>query len=915
MKYKYTVIKKLGFLLVLLCLYIGPISQGLSQQRSVYSRILSSPQTLDVSAKSSHLTDHFKLEILESSQTVAALKPNSDPKFDFTPSELLETRSRDSLYHLGDINLMVRKVDEQSWQHFSTARGRNDVRKLPVNGSILAASDLAPTMGGGLPFEIQRQWVNQDGDLLLRFIIRNNTDSNLELGYVGIPMVFDNILHGKNLEQAHLEKVFYDPYIGKDAGYLQVVRLSGKAPVLLVIPEKNAGFEAYKPLLDDRTPRSITFEGFHDWVIHSKAMAETEWKDTEPWNEPTSIVLQPGQEHQIALKFALTDNVRNIEKTLIVHNRPVAIGFPGYVIPQDIDAKLYIADHKKIKSLSVYPEGAMILQPSAKSVSGKWTEYSVKANKWGRARLTLNYENGEIQTINYKVIKPEEDVIADFGRFLTNEQWYENESDLFGRHPSVISYDYDKKQKVLEDSRAWIAGLSDEAGAGSWLAAIMKQYLNPDPEELSKLRQFYHNTLWGGIQYKEGDKKFGVRKSMFYYEPEKMPEGTYSKDVNYGTWAAWNQEQAESTGRSYNYPHVAAAHWVMYRLARFYNNLETTNHWSWYLENAYHTSVAMVEQAPHYAQFGQMEGTVFLLILKDLQKEGMGSMAKYLEEVMKKRTDVWAELPYPFGSEMPWDSTGQEEVYMWTDYFGFDQKAEVTLNAILAYMPTVPNWGYNGSARRYWDFVYGGKLQRIERQLHHYGSALNAIPVLHAYHKDPADTYLLRVGYGGVLGGISNISQDGFGPAAFHSYPQTLEIDGYSGDYGSGFFGYAINSRTYILNDSEFGWQSFGGNLKKEGDWVNIDVKTAGKNAIFIAPASTLIQTDAGKIEKVRFNPINEQIELFLAPKNEFTLKAVLRIESLDSGKEYSLKGIDKSIENKYEIELENEHVKITLIR
>src|SRR5690606_40221737 len=84
---------------------------------------------------------------------------------------------------------------------------------------------------------------------------------------------------------------------------------------------------------------------------------------------------------------------------------------------------------------------------------------------------------------------------------------------------------------------------------------------------------------------------------------------------------------------------------------------------------------------------------------------------------------------------------------------------------------------YNGNARRYWDFLYGGKLSRIERQIHHYGSALNAIPVLKAYQNNPDDLYLLRIGYGGRLGGIANITQDGFAPAAFHSFPSTLDID------------------------------------------------------------------------------------------------------------------------------------------
>jgi len=66
----------------------------------------------------------------------------------------------------------------------------------------------------------------------------------------------------------------------------------------------------------------------------------------------------------------------------------------------------------------------------------------------------------------------------------------------------------------------------------------------------------------------------------------------------------------------------------------------------------------------------------------------------------------------PLAAKCLWDSTGQEEVYAWTKYFGYQQKAEVTLNAILGSHATVPHWGYNGSARRYWDFLYGAKDSR-----------------------------------------------------------------------------------------------------------------------------------------------------------------------------------------------------------
>src|SRR3546814_12093168 len=91
------------------------------------------------------------------------------------------------------------------------------------------------------------------------------------------------------------------------------------------------------------------------------------------------------------------------------------------------------------------------------------------------------------------------------------------------------------------------------------------------------------------------------------------------------------------------------------------------------------------------------------------------------------------------------------------------------------------------SARRYWDFLYGGKYARIERQIHHYGSALNAVPLFDAFRRDPADLHLLRVAYGGMMGGITNIDQQGFSSAAFHAWPDMMQWDPYSVDSCLGF--------------------------------------------------------------------------------------------------------------------------------
>ncbi|MBN2638268.1 MAG: hypothetical protein JXR65_04165, partial [Bacteroidales bacterium] len=635
-------------------------------------------------------TSVFQLEILKNSQTVSALRPQSDSNFDFTPGEWLPQRKKAGYYHLGEINLRVRTAKDSNWKTFSSAFNRKPVVNLTTkNTTTLASADLTPCFPENMPLRVIRFWKEQEENLVLHFDIENITDKEIEIGALGIPMIFNNNHSDKTLDEAHTENVFYDPYIGMDAGYLQVVRLKGTGQALLVVPEEYSPFEAWRPLLDDPTRRGITFEGFHEWMIYSKAYAENEWKEAIQWNKPSSVVLKPGEQKSVGVKFLLADSIRDIENTLISNNRPVAVGIPGYVLPMNVKANLFLKYPKNIKEIEVEPAGSLGLKPLEITKHG-WAKYQVNGKKWGRARLTLVYEDGTRQTINYKVIKAESEVVADNGHFLTTKQWFNQSDDPFHRAPTVITYDYEAQKKVTQDSRAWICGLSDEGGAGSWLNAIMKQLVQPNPEEVTKLEDFMQQILWGGIQYKEGPLKYGVRKSMFYYEPDSMPAETYSDSINFKTWAAWNKKHAETVERSYNYPHVAAAHWVMYRLARNYDGLVKQQTWDWYLVNAYQTAMAMTELAPYYAQFGQMEGSVFIHILDDLKAEGMWEYARKLEGKMKVRTNHWASLNYPFGSEMPWDSTGQEEVFMWSDYFGYTDKAQTTLNAVLAYMPAIP---------------------------------------------------------------------------------------------------------------------------------------------------------------------------------------------------------------------------------
>src|SRR6185312_4400111 len=192
--------------------------------------------------------------------------------------------------------------------------------------------------------------------------------------------------HGPHARPGARDCSFYDPYIGEDAGYLQVTRFNGHGPALLVIPDGHTPFEAYKPILNpewhrtpgqhghftrpgpqlfrDLTPRSITFEGFYDWMVHSEAYQQNEWKKAQPWNPATSTTIQPGQSQTYALRFLLSDTIPDIEKALAANDRPVAVGVPGYILPTDIQAHLFLEYPQPVKSITVEPAGAIAITRS-----------------------------------------------------------------------------------------------------------------------------------------------------------------------------------------------------------------------------------------------------------------------------------------------------------------------------------------------------------------------------------------------------------------------------------------------------------------------------------------------------------------------------------------------------------------------
>ncbi|CAL5871005.1 uncharacterized protein PFLUO_LOCUS5247 [Penicillium psychrofluorescens] len=740
---------------------------------------------------------------------------------------------------------------------------------------------MSPTLPDS-PIEIIRTWESTDGDLTLSFSLHNTLKTPLELGGLGFPLTSDSVFTDRTAVDINAQCSLIDPNIGLDGGYAQVTRIDGRAPAMVITPINSEsrlegwGFLHEAAGGDDPLGyQTESFEGFYQWMPLTLAYQEEEWNKTVPWNEPTSYVLKPAETLVVGLRFTLVPSIPQVVQTVKNLDIPIAEAIPGYIIPEDLPGQLRLGHSEHVLQIYSEPPGALTVSRS----SADTFRVTPRPGTLGRVRLTIEYMDGRRQTLHYYLTKSAPRAVQDVGRFLNDRHWWINMSDPFGRAPSFMCVDHSDGvgQVVIQDylTRVWLSGECHEAGA-SWYTMALKQFAQPEPEEIAKLELFVHEVLWKTIQLPS----YAVRQSIFWYNPN-LTDYIYNPaypwwpetETNYSV--SWNQATVDVTSRSYGYTYPATTYWALYRVGRTHASMLSRASWSWYLSQAYRTLVYCFETVdgkhlqPLWAD-GLMGETVYGELLKDLYREGWTAQARHVETLMRARVDVWKHTAIPFGSELGWDCTGEEGVFYWSNYFGNTATIDKTIRTIQGYMPSISHWGYNGNARRYWDFQFDGKIDRIERQIHHYGSALNALPLLGYLRAFPgqATEFLVRLAYGGMFAPLTNIHGDGFASAAFHSWAETLAWDNYTGDYGPGFAGLMLGSATYVLDDPDHGLEVFGGLLDVHdgGRDYSVYPRDALRRRVYLHPLNQFVEIDAGSIASVTVREKRLELRISRAP-------------------------------------------------
>lgn len=710
--------------------------------------------------------------------------------------------------------------------------------------------------------------------------------AGLLVGSLGLPLPFNQFFAHQPLHAVAQRCSFAEAYPGLHGGYVQVTRARGQGPTLLALPAATADgpparFEAWRPLREwDRLEPNYMYENSHELLLHSAAYAHAEWRGAAPWNEPTAALVRAGKPLRRGLRLRLAAGVEGVDEALHAAGLPVALPMPAPTITTQMRAAaLWV---RAPRGLSARPElfrtepagcvrlgTAEAVAVGAAAAAAGWAAFRLRAEEAvGRCRLDLAFVPEQpplrgsrapiVQSVHLFVTRPARELVRHFAATANAVAWRGAEAgdDPWGRFPAYFGTDANKGSALLEQSKVFMSGLSDEAGLAMPLAMAAKQLGLPNAAEVRRIEAMVHGTLLAPpnasaaqrARYLQSGSDYGVARSMLFWSDAHNANRSLASHhpelhaACHACWpkcwwlVCWDQKASAATWRAYNYPHVAAVYWALSRKAsRSEPPLPLARDGSWYLEAAARTALGMWAHGGRLrglAQWGLMGGSVFVAVLRDLQaalaeaearNDGAASarwsgLEAELRGAMAQRVGKWRSLPFPFGSEFPWDSTGYEEVHAWLAAFGREEEAAATARAILGFVTLSPHWGFSGCARRYWDFGINGQLSLgNERELHHYAGTLNALPLVALYESSPhgegaeADgpalaPLLLRAGAAATLGALTTIDERGFISMAWHGDPAHLSRDAYSADFGVGFLGGALLSRATVAWHEPFGW-------------------------------------------------------------------------------------------------------------
>lgn len=461
------------------------------------------------------------------------------------------------------------------------------------------------------------------------------------------------------------------------------------------------------------------------------------------------------------------------------------------------------------------------------------------------------------------------------GRFITDREFYENPEDPFQRNHLFLPFDTRKglRLEYTDNSSGEVGGAGD-AGFSAPLFLSEKNVYFPSVREIEVLETYVADSLLNRIQ---NPQTYEIRSSLFWQEPGLPSRRGRS-----------TKQQSENTGRAYNYIFAGNVYHAMYRIGKLYGFLKKKTP-EQYLEMAHQTYLKGYEKPP-YNFMGLISGSNALRLLADLKEEGWEARYDELLEKMRQCNAEFATDPYPYGSEIAIDHTGQEQVYFFSRYFGNDEKRRKTMDTIRALKGAMaPVWF------RYGNDLFAHPDLRNEICCWH-SSAMNAMMLMQEFD-DNGDVDLLMRGYPGHACVMTEITSEGAGYGWFmctpgiyaHEPPRTFEN-------GPAIWAFLRDAKAWVVKDEAFGLTGLGCTVQSTASEVAVEPNDGVRKRLQFVAEKIDLNAASGEFDKVTLRRRQTEFQVQMSDSTGLVKTAQVAILGLQRGlRGAALRGIRAS--------------------
>lgn len=585
-----------------------------------------------------------------------------------------DTYATDFLFRegIGGVELRLR-APNGDWRQANSADA-DDVRAVTVDDPadprkvVIAYNQDSHATNGICQVALRQHFALAGAVLEWRIQLRNRTAERVEIGDLALPLLFHTD-YSRDAATTYQQRVIRHSYLAGHGSFIVVMRPNGVGPFLLMTPVGETKLEYFS-----RQPGAASWEGVFTAYIHSLASGTAETRGN--WRQPhTSITLNPAGEEGDAVTYAFRlqwaadyDAVRDLlyeEGLLDIHV------VPGMSVPQDLTVQLAVRTRHAITALAPEFPAETTVEYLGEQASDRH-HYRLRFARLGENRIALHYGNGRCHYLEFFVTEALETLIQKRAAFITKNQqirdprqWYDGLFSLWDMREGVL-----RTPDHPGGLYPYMVGGSDDPTLCKATYLALKNLHFPVAAEIEAVEYYLRHFVWGKLQRTAAE--------------EPHPYGIYGVDnwyVNRHSTTGYNSggNGQERMWRTFDYPHLILLYVAMYQVATHYPELVTYLDRAAYLERAFGTAQAYFE-VPYNIRMGDpfyfhgwcdwayKQGNFHERVIPDLisalAEEGRQAEADWLRGEWEKKVKYFVyDHPYPFGSEMFFDTTAFETTH------------------------------------------------------------------------------------------------------------------------------------------------------------------------------------------------------------------------------------------------------------